>query len=140
MAGVLSTLSPCVLPLLPIVLGGAASEHKLAPAALAAGLALSFASIGLFVATVGFSVGLDASVFRSAAAVMLIGLGVVLAVPSLQQRFAVAAGPAAFRPRAFRDNSASACCWAPSGARVRGRRWGPPRCSPRRASGSAKWR
>ncbi len=94
LAGVLSTLSPCVLPLLPIVLGGAASEHKLAPAALAAGLALSFATIGLFVATIGFSIGLDATVFRNIGGVLLIGLGIVLAVPLLQQRFAVAAGPA----------------------------------------------
>jgi hypothetical protein len=30
-AGVLSILSPCVLPLLPIVFGAAASEHRLAP-------------------------------------------------------------------------------------------------------------
>ena len=38
-AGTLSVLSPCVLPLLPIVLGTAASEHRMGPAALAAGLA-----------------------------------------------------------------------------------------------------
>ena len=37
-AGVLSILSPCVLPILPIVLGAAASEHRWGPAALAAGL------------------------------------------------------------------------------------------------------
>ena len=32
LAGCLSVLSPCVLPLLPIVLGTAASEHRLGPA------------------------------------------------------------------------------------------------------------
>ena len=37
-AGALSILSPCVLPILPIVLGAAASEHRFGPAALAAGL------------------------------------------------------------------------------------------------------
>ena len=42
LAGILSVLSPCVLPLLPLVLGAAASEHRLGPAALAAGLALLF--------------------------------------------------------------------------------------------------
>ena len=31
LAGVLSVLSPCVLPLLPIVLGTAASAHRLGP-------------------------------------------------------------------------------------------------------------
>ena len=41
-AGVLTTLSPCVLPILPLVLGAAASERKYGPVALAAGLAISF--------------------------------------------------------------------------------------------------
>ena len=44
-AGLLSTLSPCVLPLLPIVLGTAVSQHRFGPVALAAGLALSFVTI-----------------------------------------------------------------------------------------------
>jgi len=65
LAGVLSDLSPCVLPLAPIVLGAAASEHRLGPMALASGVALSFVGIGLFVATVGFSIGLDGDVFRA---------------------------------------------------------------------------
>ena len=59
LAGVLSTLSPCVLPLLPLVLGTAVSAHRFGPAALAAGLATSFVAIGLFVATIGFSIWLD---------------------------------------------------------------------------------
>lgn len=93
LAGILSVLSPCVLPLLPLVLGAAASEHRLGPAAFAAGLALSFVAIGLFVATVGFAIGLDAGVFRTGAAVMLILIGLVLMVPAAQTRLAVAAGP-----------------------------------------------
>lgn len=94
LAGALSTLSPCVLPLVPIVISTATAEHCYGPLALASGLALSFTAIGLFVATVGFAVGLDASVFRTVAALMLAGIGVVLLAPALQQRFAVAAGPA----------------------------------------------
>ena len=93
LAGVLSVLSPCVLPLLPLVLGAAASEHRLGPAALAAGLALSFVVIGLFVATVGFAIGLDTDVFRTVAAVLLVLVGLVLMVPAVQTRLAVAAGP-----------------------------------------------
>src|SRR3546814_2603750 len=77
LAGILSTLSPCVLPLLPLVLGAAASEHRFGPVALAAGLAASFVAIGLFVATIGFSVGLDTSLFRALAAVILVGFGLV---------------------------------------------------------------
>jgi cytochrome c-type biogenesis protein len=93
LAGVLSVLSPCVLPLLPIVLGTAQSEHRLGPAALAAGLAVSFTAIGLFVATIGFAIGLDTDVFRLISAMLLIAIGAVLLVPRLQEQFAVAAGP-----------------------------------------------
>lgn len=93
LAGILSILSPCVLPLVPVVLAGAVAEHRLAPLGLAAGVALSFTAIGLFVATVGFSIGFDITVFRSAAAILLIVVGVVLMVPRLQAQFATAAGP-----------------------------------------------
>jgi len=94
-AGVLSVLSPCVLPLLPIVFAAAASEHRLGPLALAAGLALSFVAIGLFVATIGFAAGLDSSVFRAVGAFLLIAIGVVLLLPAAGRAFARAAAPAA---------------------------------------------
>ncbi|TXG97111.1 MAG: cytochrome c biogenesis protein CcdA [Nevskiaceae bacterium] len=92
LAGILSTLSPCVLPLLPLVLGPAVAVHRLGVPALAAGLVTSFVAVGLFVATVGFSIGLDGSVFRSISAVLLGLMGVVLLSGALQQRFAIAAG------------------------------------------------
>src|SRR5213080_1775835 len=87
-AGVLSILSPCVLPILPIVLGAAASKHRWGPAALAAGLAVSFVAIGLFAATVGYSIGLDAGLFRNVAAALMIAAGVVLLVPRFQEGLA----------------------------------------------------
>ncbi len=93
LAGILTVLSPCVLPLLPIVLGTAASEHRFGPIALAVGLALSFVTVGLFVATIGFAAGLDTDVFRFISAVLLIGIGLVLLVPKLQAQFALAASP-----------------------------------------------
>ena len=92
-AGLLSILSPCVLPLLPIVLGTAASAHRSGPLALAAGLSLSFVAIGLFIATFGFALGLDGDLFRKIAALVLLALGIVLLVPRLQERFTSAAGP-----------------------------------------------
>lgn len=92
-AGTLSILSPCVLPLVPIVLGTAASAHRWGAAALAAGLSISFVAIGLFVALAGFAVGLDGAVFRVVAAVVMAALGVLLMVPALQERFAVAVQP-----------------------------------------------
>ncbi len=93
LAGLLSVLSPCVLPLVPIVLGAAASEHKFGSAALAGGVTASFVAIGLFVATIGFSLGLDGDRFRTASAILMMGVGVVLALPALQTRLALAGGP-----------------------------------------------
>ncbi len=93
LAGLLSTLSPCVLPLLPIVLGAAVSQHRLGPVALAAGLASSFVAIGLFVATVGYAIGLDADVFRAVGAALLVAIGAVLVVPRFSMAFAAAAAP-----------------------------------------------
>jgi cytochrome c-type biogenesis protein len=93
LAGLLTALSPCVLPLIPIVIGTALGEHRFGPIALAAGLALSFVIIGLFVATVGFAIGLDQDLFRSVAAVLLIVVGGVLLMPRLQLQLAAAAGP-----------------------------------------------
>jgi cytochrome c-type biogenesis protein len=93
LAGILSTLSPCVLPLLPIVLGAALTEHRFGPFALAAGVALSFVAIGLFVATIGFAIGLDQDLFRKVAAALLIAIGGVLMLPRLQAQVAFAAAP-----------------------------------------------
>jgi cytochrome c biogenesis protein CcdA len=80
-----------VLPLLPLVLGGAVAAHRFGMLALAAGLVLSFTGVGLFVATVGFSLGLDGDVFRAASAVLLGAMGVALLSGALQTRLAIAA-------------------------------------------------
>jgi thioredoxin 1 len=98
-AGVLSILSLCVLPILPIVLGAAASEHKWGPVALATGLALSFVVIGLFVATVGDSIGLNPDLFRYAAATLVVSCA---GFPA-----AFAAGPQAFDDKRFAEAQAA---------------------------------
>ncbi len=95
LAGLLSILSPCVLPLVPIVLGAAISEHRFGPVALAGGLAVSFTVLGLLIAVVGFSVGIDADALRIAAAIVMIALGLVLMLPVFQVRLAAASGPVA---------------------------------------------
>jgi cytochrome c biogenesis protein CcdA len=94
-AGALSTLSPCVLPLLPIILFGALEQHVWGPVALAAGLSAAFASVGIFLASVGFGIGIDPSTFRLGVAAFMLIIGIVLLVPALQARFALVAAPVA---------------------------------------------
>ena len=90
LAGALSTLSPCVLPLLPILIASATTQHRFGPLALAVGLTLSFAVVGIFIATLGASIGLDAGVLRKGAAVLLLAFGVLLLSARGQARFAQA--------------------------------------------------
>lgn len=92
-AGVLSILSPCVLPLVPIVLGSAQSRHRWGALALGAGLTASFTVVGLFAATIGYSIGLDADFFRRVGGVIMLAVGLVLLTPALQRAIAGAVNP-----------------------------------------------
>lgn len=47
LAGGLTTLSPGVFPLLPLVLGSTMQANRAAPLAIGAGMALSFATMGI---------------------------------------------------------------------------------------------
>ncbi|XSC48626.1 cytochrome c biogenesis CcdA family protein [Bradyrhizobium sp. RDT10] len=126
-AGALSTLSPCVLPLLPIVLFGVLERHAWGPVVLAAGLATSFAVLGTTIAAVGFNIGLDPAMLRNAIAMLMLAMGVVLLIPALQgdwRRSRLPSQPAArhcsiaFSHPALRGNLCSVVCWAQSGRRV----------------------
>jgi cytochrome c biogenesis protein CcdA len=86
LAGGLTTLSPCVFPLLPLVLGGTMQANRAAPLAMGAGMALSFATMGIVMGTVGDALGLNPDNVRTGSAAMLVAFGVVMWVPWLNQR------------------------------------------------------
>jgi cytochrome c-type biogenesis protein len=90
LAGVLTTLSPCVLPLVPILLGSATSTHRFGPFALVGGLMLSFMVIGVTLGSLGASIGLGQDTLRVAGGVLLILFGAVLFSSMLQERFSAA--------------------------------------------------
>ncbi len=90
-AGLVSILSPCVLPMLPMVLGGALQSHRHGPIALAAGLVLSFTGFGMFVATLGFSLGLTPQILTNISAALMLAVGLIMLSGTLQTRFAVMA-------------------------------------------------
>lgn len=86
-AGGLTTLSPCVFPLLPLVLGGALQGNRFAPVAMGAGMIASFAAIGMLLGALGPALGIDADTVRTAGAAMLIAFALVMLVPALGERF-----------------------------------------------------
>jgi cytochrome c biogenesis protein CcdA len=96
LAGLLTLINPCVLPVLPIVLASALQAHRLGPVAMAGGMALSFVTLGLTVTAFGQAIGLDERSLAQAGAVLMIGFGLVPLVPRLNTGFAaVTAGFAA---------------------------------------------
>jgi cytochrome c biogenesis protein CcdA/thiol-disulfide isomerase/thioredoxin len=78
-AGIATALSPCVLPVLPILLAGGASGRK--PFRIIAGLVLSFSAFTLFASWLLSALGLPQDLLRNLAIVLLFAMAVVLLVP-----------------------------------------------------------
>lgn len=97
LAGSLTTLNPCVFPLLPLVLGGAVQQNRLAPVAMGAGMVGAFALLGLLVGVAGDALGLNPDHIRVAGALLLVGFGLVMLVPRLNERFTQLLAPMATR-------------------------------------------
>lgn len=86
-AGSLTTLSPCVFPLLPLILGGALQGNRFAPVAMGVGMIASFAGIGMLLGALGPALNIDADTVRTSGAVMLIAFALVMMIPALGARF-----------------------------------------------------
>jgi cytochrome c biogenesis protein CcdA len=96
LAGILTLINPCVLPVLPIVLASSLHRDRRAPVALAAGMSASFLALGLGVTALGPALGIDADSLSRAAALVMVGFGLIMLVPTFSGGFsAVTAGFAA---------------------------------------------
>src|SRR5256885_7581023 len=80
-AGFVTALSPCVLPVLPILLAGGASGRK--PLRIITGLLLSFSFFTLFATWLLDAVGLPDDILRKIAIVFLFAMAIVLFVPQI---------------------------------------------------------
>ena len=83
-AGVITAVSPCVLPVLPIVLaGGATSSGPRRPFAIIAGLVASFTVFTLVATSLLSALGLPGDLLRNLAIAMLFLLAATLVFPRL---------------------------------------------------------
>ncbi len=90
LAGLLTLINPCVLPVLPIILASAMQAGRHGPLAIAAGMCLSFVTLGMLIATFGHSIGLTEQLMSRIGAVMMMIFGAVLLIPKLDMAFASA--------------------------------------------------
>ena len=79
LAGIVTAISPCVLPVLPVLLAGGASGRK--PVRIVAGLVTSFSVFTLFAAWILDQLGLPQDFLRNAAIVLLFVMAATLLVP-----------------------------------------------------------
>lgn len=90
LAGLLTLINPCVLPVLPIVLASALNASRLGPVALAAGMSVSFVTFGVLVTAFGATIGLTQDLLAQIGAVLMIAFGTILVVPLFARRFEMA--------------------------------------------------
>ncbi|MFA8387011.1 MAG: cytochrome c biogenesis CcdA family protein [Pelagibaca sp.] len=81
LAGLLTLINPCVIPVLPIVLASAVQADRRGPLALAAGMSLSFVVLGVSVTAFGHLIGLTVDTLAMIGAWMMIAFGLLLLVP-----------------------------------------------------------
>lgn len=92
-AGLVTILNPCVLPLIPILIASALGKGKFGPVALAAGMVTSFTIFGFIIIAFGFSLGINEQSVRIFAGALLLLAGALLLLPRAQAALSTAAAP-----------------------------------------------
>jgi len=90
LAGLLTLINPCVLPVLPIVLASALQSSRWGPVALTLGLSVSFVTVGMVFAVFGRSLGVTDTALARGGAIAMIGFGAIILIPQLSSRFSLA--------------------------------------------------
>jgi cytochrome c-type biogenesis protein len=87
LAGVVTIAAPCTLPMLPILLGASVGQtSKARPVTIALGFVLSFSLVALALSTLTRAFDFDPNLLRSAAAILLVGFGLLMIWPAPFER------------------------------------------------------
>ncbi len=84
LAGIVTILSPCILPILPIVLSGSITGDKKRPWGVVTGFVASFTFFTLFLSAIVQRTGISADFLRWFAIVVVAGFGLALVLPQFQ--------------------------------------------------------
>ncbi|WP_286270694.1 cytochrome c biogenesis CcdA family protein [Thalassotalea hakodatensis] len=89
LAGILSLVSPCVLPMIPAVAASAMQSSKWGLVTLALGISLAFALAGTVLTFILLNLGISTEWLRYFSVGMLLFMGVTLLIPQLSDRLAL---------------------------------------------------
>jgi cytochrome c biogenesis protein CcdA len=92
LAGVVTVLSPCVLPLLPAILASSVQEGRLRPWGVVTGFVGCFSGATLLLSALVLATGISPEILRAVSGALLVALGAILAVPRLSHAFELQAG------------------------------------------------
>ena len=89
LGGIVTILSPCILPILPLVLSGSITGGKRRPLGVVTGFIASFTFFTLFLSAIVRATGISADALRIVAVVVIAFFGLSLVIPSLQKKMEV---------------------------------------------------
>jgi cytochrome c-type biogenesis protein len=93
LAGVVTVAAPCTLPMLPILLGASVGHtNKVRPAMIALGFTMSFSMVALLLSAITRVFDFDPNHLRNAAAILLLGFGLLMIWPAPFEWLAVRIG------------------------------------------------
>lgn len=84
LGGVVTILSPCILPILPVVLSGTVSTGRRRPLGIVSGFILSFTFFTLFLSAIVKATGISADFLRGLSVFIIFGFGLSLLIPKFQ--------------------------------------------------------
>ena len=84
LGGLVTILSPCILPILPVVLSSSLTGGRKRPVGVVIGFILSFTFFTLFLSLIVKSLGIPADSLRSFSIVVILLFGIGLLLPSFQ--------------------------------------------------------
>ena len=83
LAGVVTVVAPCTLPMLPILLGASMGRTgKARPAMIALGFVISFSAAALLLSAIIDIFDLDPNILRTGAVILLLGFGLLMIWPT----------------------------------------------------------
>ncbi len=106
LAGVVTVAAPCTLPMLPILLGASVGQTgKVRPAMIALGFVMSFSMVALLLSAITRVFDFDPNHLRNAAAILLLGFGLLMIWPAPFEWLAVRIGGFGGHSAAFVDQN-----------------------------------
>ncbi len=86
-SGIITILSPCILPVLPIVLSGSVGGGRARPFGIVSAFVVSFTLFTLALSGIVQAIGIPPDALRLVSVVLLVIFGIVMLVPALRDRF-----------------------------------------------------